>query len=395
MTSIPDYSDIMLYSMDGLSGTFTGIKMVLDDVIDFEKMEKALARTTPRFPYFMLVMVEKDGRRFMEKTEIPFILHRDPPEYMLCEKDNDGFLLRVSAGDNILSVSMFHALTDGRGLTIFANTLLGEYYSLLGEEVTPGRDSYDINSEPSANEYSNPFINMPENIPYAVNHAPSSDFFIIPEKTSGKSYIRFFSVDEKAVMDYLKPYSGSPNALAEIEFARAVESVYPGALKTGIKVSVTINAKNFLGMPESNKPCLATSAFTFDERIMEFDEEKLYTCVRGKLIADTSESKLYPTLNGLGLLCNKINSLPTVEEKHELCKKVAVSPRNTVSISYTGRVDYGSIENHILDVIVLSAGDLPLIELSSVHGRLGFTYSSMYEDDRVFEQFRRCVLAQI
>lgn len=141
---------------------YTGIFRIsaaLKDEINPAVLQEAANRVIVRFPSMHVRMkrglfwfyLEKNNKLPKVKKDIHYPCRR------LHRKSNNEYLLRILYKDRIVSLEIFHALTDGSGALIFLQTLIAEYLRILGIDIpyTPG--ILDYRETPDPEEYENSF----------------------------------------------------------------------------------------------------------------------------------------------------------------------------------------------------------------------------------------------
>lgn len=103
------------------------MSVTMTDHVDTDILQEALVRVSERIPTFRCTL--KAGAFW-------WYLHRVDDDPAVCDlkplrrfslKDQNGLLYRVSAAGKVISLDVFHALTDGFGAVTFILTLVGEY----------------------------------------------------------------------------------------------------------------------------------------------------------------------------------------------------------------------------------------------------------------------------
>ena len=103
------------------------MSVTMTDHVDTDILQAALVRVSERIPTFRCTL--KCGAFW-------WYLHRVEKDPEVCDlkplrrfrlKDQNGLLYRVSAAGKVISLDVFHALTDGFGAITFLLTLVGEY----------------------------------------------------------------------------------------------------------------------------------------------------------------------------------------------------------------------------------------------------------------------------
>lgn len=134
--------------------------VLMKEKVKPEVLEQALKDVLPRFPCFDVCMKRGFFWYYLKKNP-----HGSPevkpdivnPCYRVKFNENRGYLFRVYYYENKISVDFYHALTDGRGASLFTCTLVAQYLRLLGYDIPNGYNVLDINQKPTAEELEDPF----------------------------------------------------------------------------------------------------------------------------------------------------------------------------------------------------------------------------------------------
>lgn len=135
------------------------VSAVLHETVDSSLLQKAIALTSPRFPFFTVQL--KQGifwYYFDRSTSAPVAQQEDPyPCSRLTRKTDNHHMFRVTYGDKRIGVEFFHALTDGTGALAFLKTLLTAYLRLKGHHIPPSPDIAEPHTEPDPREEEDAF----------------------------------------------------------------------------------------------------------------------------------------------------------------------------------------------------------------------------------------------
>jgi len=118
-------------------------------------LQSALENTLPRFPYFQVYLRRGFFWYYLQRNnKIPRIeLMQNVPVGIISVKERTAAMLRVSARGSDIAVDFSHILTDGNGGLRFFLTLLAEYVRLSGVEVSAHSNIFDLNQQPSPEEF--------------------------------------------------------------------------------------------------------------------------------------------------------------------------------------------------------------------------------------------------
>lgn len=143
-----------------------GIQLKQD--VQPEILDKALENTLKRIPCFNVKI--KPGLFWYYFKKNPQVLKSRPDVKNYCYrikfKENDGFLFRLFYRGKRVSVDVYHALSDGHGAVVFMSTLIGEYFKLMGEEISYNSFVLNTEDEPKLSEVEDSYTR------YANSKAP-------------------------------------------------------------------------------------------------------------------------------------------------------------------------------------------------------------------------------
>ncbi len=112
----------------------------LSDEIDEPLLLKALSEAVFRFPLYRTRLKKGYGKYCLAENNAPLKLFGLPTK-ILCpidKKETNGYLFRLCAGGNRITLEMFHALTDANGALKFLCAILRRYRELQGKEFDDG-----------------------------------------------------------------------------------------------------------------------------------------------------------------------------------------------------------------------------------------------------------------
>ncbi len=372
--------DLNYYAMDKRHSTFVAIRFRLDNDIRTDILQKALDKCRKRVPYFFVKLAEKGGNITEEPNDKAFVIHEDPLDYLIDEQNNDDFLIRLSVSGNNLTGYFYHGLTDASGFISLLKLLLSEYYRMLGEKVVLPEDILDINGPVAPEEIIEPLELLP--VGTKSSGSAETEFYSVKGKESDCFTTYIFSAAQEKVMAYASSFDGSPNAIAAIALARAISGEDKAADKLPIDIAIAINAKPVLGCGKSHYSCVYVSKFSFVKKTFAMDEMKLQTCVRGRIIADSSETKLFSQLANTQKMAKIFEAVTRLDSRRLICTRVMETPRATATISYVGAVKWGSMENHIKSIHTFTDSAMPILEINYINGKFYFALTSRIDTER-------------
>lgn len=145
---------------DSVSTSLFRLEMLLDAPIERETMNKALADTANRFPYFNVRLRRGFFWYYFEQRKASPLLYDDskyPSQGWNINRRDTG-LIRVRMRENRIAIECSHALSDGSGALSFLKTLVTRYFALQGIEPgselgkAPFEDILPVDRLPSSEE---------------------------------------------------------------------------------------------------------------------------------------------------------------------------------------------------------------------------------------------------
>jgi hypothetical protein len=253
-----NYSGMMFFyqteePMRMILGEFT-----LRDKVDKKVLQQAVDRTLERMPYMGDTFVEEDGKFYYAENPLPMVV-RETDKYPHTGGSETNFhMVDVICHDNVIDMSLFHALCDGAGFARFVETVLYYYFCIKdGVDYEPNGVLTHHTPMTEAEEFE-PYLQPYDFDPAAVHPAPNpAKAFRLPERVEepGESIKRVkISVPEKELVDYAKSIGSSPAVVLSMMFGEAIESVHPDH-EDPITAWLMASPGAMLGCPETFKNC--------------------------------------------------------------------------------------------------------------------------------------------
>ena len=131
----------------------------LKEEVDPRVLQVALYFTIKRFPTFASVVKRGFFWHYLETVNhaIKVEKEKDAPCKPISLLLRSSRSYRVLYYKNRISLEVFHVITDGSGAFIFLKSLLGEYFRLLGKNISKTNGVFDIDETPKDEERYNAF----------------------------------------------------------------------------------------------------------------------------------------------------------------------------------------------------------------------------------------------
>lgn len=126
----------------------------LKEDVDPEILREALSRTLKRMPSLKVKMRKGFFWNYLEKNDMECPVNHDIKNhcYRIHFKENNGYLLRVYYRKQYIAVDIYHSLCDGYGGAVFVSTLVGQYLSLKGHDISHNQFVLDTEEEAKTTE---------------------------------------------------------------------------------------------------------------------------------------------------------------------------------------------------------------------------------------------------
>ena len=130
------------------------IECHLKEKVDAKKLHEALSNILPRFPYFR-VSIRRGlfWGKWVTNLTIPEIQSERPHPCQYISFGRKKLLYRVIVNENRIIFECQHCLTDGYGGTIFINSLVTEYFRVIGIKSKECEGIFTPREEPNPLEY--------------------------------------------------------------------------------------------------------------------------------------------------------------------------------------------------------------------------------------------------
>ncbi|MBQ8692995.1 MAG: cache domain-containing protein [Synergistaceae bacterium] len=186
---VPNTFDRLFYYFSSDEETCSIVlELELTFLIDPEILKQALNIALQRNAAFRPeIFVDANGQVIYQDNNQPADVYKydgDDTKYF-GTADMNGYLFRVIYQRNKIIISIYHAVTDGRGLLGFARTLLYYYLKLSGFSVTPNKSILTLETEQDSTETADPAELYSSIIDANINSEPEFklkdfDMYVLP-----------------------------------------------------------------------------------------------------------------------------------------------------------------------------------------------------------------------
>lgn len=118
-------------------GSMFSLSAVLTEKVDKDILNDAVNVVLNRFPTFKVKLNRGVFWYYLEENKKPFYVSEEPPFFLryINENQSNDYLFRVFYYENKITLSIFHALTDGTGGMELLKAIVYEYLILKGYKI--------------------------------------------------------------------------------------------------------------------------------------------------------------------------------------------------------------------------------------------------------------------
>lgn len=221
---------------------------VLEDTIDARLLEEAVNVAINRFPTFKVRLKKGYAWHYLEENneKVKVFEYADKLLRPIGEECN-GYLFRLSQQDKMVSLEMFHGLSDATGAILFLKAILFKYRLLQGRDFTDVEGLVDLDTEATEGEtedsfkrYYRPIKLGDVDLKSLTGGAPTLLDGTISKNGYGSDYC---SVNFADVKPMLKTMGETFTSFSVGILARAVERC--GSSKRPIVLMIPVNLRSF------------------------------------------------------------------------------------------------------------------------------------------------------
>ena len=364
------------------------IEISLTEKVDIALMTRAANTAIKRFPYFRMTLVRKGNELVVEPNDKPIVVYEGNDYIPINDERINGHLVAIAVDDKTVHFMTTHVITDGCGFIPFMKSVLYYYYCYVTGETLDPTGIYLADEPLYDDEIANPFPEdkMANAEPmYTDNGKPYLKYAELNNDIDNKPTIFRFRIKESDVVRFSHDNDASPCALFSALMSQAVMDVHPDNEKDIIS-AVSFNYRGALGNKHNYRMLCNALRLRYPKRTADYDITRLCTCTRGMIsLQSQPENALYYAQNMKEGL-ERVIALPDVESKQKALMDKALydSVDTTFSISYVGRISFGSVEKYITSMRNYTDGstyESSFIEMSAINGWVFINFFQSFSND--------------
>lgn len=380
-----------LYRTNGYDSTVVEIRM--RDKVTGSYLQVALTNTARRFPYLTQKLVEKGGAYYLHRDDNSMVAVKTDKFRTLGSMATGYHLLDVTYIGNCIRVAFHHGLCDGRGVMPFIETLLYDYccqkyhkkFSSEGIRLA----GEPIPEEETVEPFTREFYEVDETAVQQVEH----DGFALPESTSMPEgcYHSEILLDENTFVQAARAIGATPTLLAAMLLSRCILELNPQEEKP-VVCNLAMDLRSAIGKELTHRNCVGTAYLPYTAQDKTAAPEELARRYRELLAAQREPNAVKAALNKQIGLFNKLDELPSLEEKRKLMSFFNGMVNNTYVISYMGRLRLNDYAQYVESAHFFSDTICGLtVNMVAAAGKLSFEVLQGFPNAGYAQAFRQAL----
>lgn len=272
------------------------ISAELNDKVNPELLQTALAQTLPRFPTFNVRMKRGLFWYYFEHNpaKVAVTWERAPICRPIDLRETNGYLFRVCYYNARISLEVFHVLSDGTGTVSFLKAIVFNYLSILEKHVIADDTILDGQVCPDLGEVEDSFQKYYDS--KAISSRAEEKAYQMKGTRIAPQYIRLTQgIVSAAEFKRLAAVCGA--TVTEYTAALIIAAIYESQLKgrgsrLPVKISIPVNLRNYLASNTLRNfssyvnvgMVFGTGEYTFDDILGAVREQIRNDVKREKLI---------------------------------------------------------------------------------------------------------------
>jgi hypothetical protein len=400
-----DYDSYMLYEYSKKLAFTVRIRARLKDNVDGKILENAAVKAFKRFPYFnKKVTVDEEGGYILHDNDKPIVVIRETskPVVLGGDESNQHFFL-ISYEDRDIFFNFSHSFCGGFGAMFWVKTTLWQYLSDKTGNTFNAEGIKLPGSPLEEGETALPDLDaLPDDEPITEykggnSYVPAGDYlnyFLNP--FSGDATYFPIEIDLKKLMSYAKSNDGSPNSIVSAFMFKALRKVWADNKKaTEISARISMNYNADVNCPHTYRDLVRQLHVKYKNEMLDWPVNKISTVTRSSMFLQMEPEVSFKEYKTAIEYRENIDKQKTNKEKRKYTSANSLlrnGIRDSYTISYTGRIDWGNMGDFIESIHNITDGHL-MIEMNAIQDRLFLNFQQVNKKriylDAFIEELRK------
>ena len=353
-------------------------------------LHSALLQSIKRYPYLNTKLVELDGDFYIVQNEMSLTVKKTKKLAKLGHISCGYHLIDITYYGKTIYVSFHHALCDGKGIKPFVETLI-YYYCFLrykskaspeGIRLCDSPLLLDETAEPNLDSYSYDETKKELNI--------SRDAYALPENVIEEhemDYRYYVEIQTNAYMRVCKEIGATPVILTSILMSAGIANLYPDFDKP-INANIAVDIREALQLPHTFKNCVRSMPLPYTKEFSRMSLVEQAKKQRELLNLQRDYDLCRKAANASLVMFDKLDSLPSYEEKQKMMDFFNGMLINTYVISYLGQMILNENEQYIESIGFYNSGAAGLgITMLCIGDKFCLNFKQSFESNKYVVEF--------
>lgn len=381
-----DFNSYLFYESSAHSPLTVKIKIGLSVKINGEVLKKSAQKAFMRYPYYAHTLeVDDEGAYILKPCTAPISVKEEGAPCVLGSEETNGLFFAVTYSEDAIFFNFFHGFCGACGAMPWLKTTIWQYLTDMG--FAPSSEGiYTPGSALRQGETDLPDCNT------------FGDELCIGEYTGGDSFLpiadyraayrdidacsRYYPIviPKDALMKYVSENDGSPNSIISAALFKMSACLFPDEEQFAARIACNYRAD--VGCPNTYRDLVRMLHVKYKKRMKDWTIEKLSTITRGAMFVQMQPELSRKEYKELMEFRNGIDQCATSDEKRGYaaeCSLLHKGPKDTYTISYVGKMDWGGISEYVTSAFTLTEGHL-ILEINAVENQFCISFMTYGRD---------------
>lgn len=363
-----------LYTKNGARSMVFEIRLTED--VEQQTLQQAVNLSLQRFPYFTSKLIEKNSNYYLAHNKLPVVVAETDELRELGSNSVNKHLIDIIFKKRRILIAYHHAMTDGRGIKPFVETLL-YYYFALKTKTFPLIDEISKSDDPlNPGELLEPFenfqqIKQEQQETPQINHNGHQLIESKHNEIGDKSCRYELVINQEDFMHFAKAHNASLAIALAILLQQAIRRVYPD-IELPVVANMASDLRQGAVHKESFRNCVGSIALPCNTDILsDKDFTALATKYRELIREHKQPASLETDILKMIHLFDKLDSLKTHKAKQEMFSFFNNMIINSFILSYSGQTKLGGFEKYIDEMHTYMSGTKGLsVQVLATNGKI-------------------------
>ena len=388
----------LLYEYRKKNAFTVRVKVTLTEAVDEVLLTQAAGEAMTRFPYFSVKVGLDEGENYclLPNDQPIAVLPETDERLVLGSEEVGGHLFAVTWKEDTIWFNFSHSLCGAFGAMFWIKTTMYQYLTKKYGQIQPPADLKAVGSPVGEGEYAYPDLDsLSADDPLKRYEEGDSKIGIEKEYIyflnpfANEIYYYQMELDSRAFMEYAKRIDGSPNSVLAAFMMKTAARYFPHQKGQHLSAKIADDYRKDVGCQQSYRDFVRFIHVKYDWEMENESIERLSQRARGAIIAQMQPENSAEWFKQMLEARKGIDSQPDLKSKIKYAQKHSIylsDARDTYTISYVGRTDWGGMAEYIRSAFTLTDGNL-MLEVNALPDRFCITFQLLTKDRKPLDLF--------